>query len=147
MSALIMQDSLTPGGDLFMQRQMEILLDVHGKKLMAEMTKMTETLMRLEMEIGSLRKMVHEGGAPKGGHAVVHTAPQLNLNSPGFSQSQYPSYAQPQQYSEQPRGMPQQPAMREDGRPMVDLNKPIDRNGVAPCDVSIDKFFNFGTRR
>ena len=30
--------------------------------------------------------------------------------------------------------------------PKKDLNQPIDRNGISPNDVAIDKFFYFGTK-
>jgi hypothetical protein len=70
---------------------------------------------------------------------------------PQWQAPQQPIYAEPQQMqpmaqqSAQPQSwnlpFPQQ--MQE--RPPA--TQPIDRNGVAPADVSVEKFFYFGNRK
>ncbi len=38
-------------------------------------------------------------------------------------------------------------AAEEELRPKRDVSRPIDRNNVAPADVSVEKFFYFGDKR
>ena len=82
-------------------------------------------------------------------------APQYNQGygqapNQGYNQAQqYPPQQQQQGYPpQQPQGYnpyPQMPAGRVD-REAPPVTKPIDRNGVAPSDVSVEKFFYMGQK-
>lgn len=109
----------------FLQKQLEVMIDMHNKKTAAEIESMKTTISMLQEEVSALRRMMHDAprqAAPSQGHGS-HSAPSHHESS----------------------GQSLRPFVEE--RPRTDVTKPIDRNGVAPADVAIDKFFNFGSGR
>jgi hypothetical protein len=78
--------------------------------------------------------------APSGSQFAYQQAPSMSPQSP---QPQYAQqgYAQaPQQAQYAPQGYPQE-------APKKPLDQPIDRNGIAPSSISIEKFFYAGGKR
>ncbi len=84
-------------------------------------------------------------------------APQQNYNQ-GYGQAPQQGYPAQQQYppQQQQQGYPQQQPQQGYNNPYPNMpagrierdappvNKPIDRNNVAPSDVSVEKFFYMG---
>jgi hypothetical protein len=82
---------------------------------------------KLLTEIGKLRE---ELSGLKEEVAGLKKATRFGAGAPEPPQQQWPQQAPPQQAAPERR-----------------LDKPIDRNGVAPADVSIEKIFYFGNKR
>jgi hypothetical protein len=84
-------------------------------------------------------------GGPQG-YAQGYGQPQsFAQQAPqGYAQQQA-SQGQPQQAPQGTWNQPFPPQMR--GGDKVPETKPIDRNGVAPSDVSVEKFFYMGNKK
>jgi hypothetical protein len=149
--------------DELLAQKIEVLLDMQAKKINAELQKLREELSQVKEE---LRKEIHAvkqdasytdvGGARVQMYADV-PPPQPQEPVPRYAQQpqqgypQYPQQGYPQQYPPQgypPQGYPQQyPQQPPAGRERPPEARPIDRNGVAPSDVSVEKFFYSGSKK
>jgi len=96
--------------DQLMMKQVEVLLDIHTKKLQSQIAELKEELSRVRDDI---RKSVKE---------VRREDPPASPSVPTAQSSEF-----------QPRAT-------------APSSQPIDRNGVAPEDVSIEKIFYSGSR-
>jgi hypothetical protein len=116
--------------DDLLTQKIELILEMNGKKLLTELGKLREELSGLKEEVAGLKKATRFGSGA--------TEPQ----------QPYPQQAPPQQWPQAPpqQQWPQQ-APPQQTAPERRLDKPIDRNGVAPADVSIEKMFYFGNKR
>lgn len=116
--------------DTLESQRIEVLLDMHRKQLQSEFAKLHSEVKELKEELSRIGREVR--GARQEGHGQQFAAPQA------------PPQAQPQwQQAQQPQGW-QQPTgqVQREQRP---ASQPIDRNGVSPADVSIEKFFYTGS--
>lgn len=104
--------------DELANKQIEVLLDIHAKKLMAEIHQLREELSRTKEEI---LKGLKEVSARQDTPAPV-AAP----------------VAQPATET------PVQPVPQDATAEAPASTAPIDRNGVAPAEVSIEKIFYMG---
>jgi len=141
-------------------QRIEVLLDMQAKKINAELTKLREELSQAKEE---LRKEIHsvrqDSSFQQAGPTRVlmyADAPpqQAPPPVPRYAQEGYPQPAYPPQQWQQappqpapPQGwnQPYPPQMRGGDKPAE--TKPIDRNGVAPSDVSVEKFFYMGNKK
>ena len=146
-------------------QRIEVLLDMQAKKITAELQKLREELSQAKEE---LRKEIHAGrqdasfqqAGPARVQMYADVPPQQAPQPiPRYAQQEAPRYAQEQEYA-QPRGYPPQPqggygqpvyadAMPANRAPpeRQPEARPIDRNGVAPADVSVEKFFYMGSKK
>jgi hypothetical protein len=143
-------------------QRIEVLLDMQAKKISAEITKLRDELSQAKEE---LRKEIHavrqdasyaQAGAQRVqmyADAPPHQEPQP---VPRYAQEQAPpqwggpQHAQGQQWGQQAPPQPAwmaaaPPQMRGGDKPVE--TRPIDRNGVAPSDISVEKFFYFGNKK
>ncbi len=155
--------------DPFAAKQFELLLEASTRKILGELAKLHEEIGALNEEVSALKRQQRTsapstpvyGAHPSGQNSSF--GPQAYGPPQGYaSQAPYPQ--QPQSYPQQPaqnpafnqqpyaQGYPQQqaypeplPQAREPERPPV--NRPIDRNGVAPSTVSIEKMFYCGNKK
>jgi hypothetical protein len=139
-------------------QRIEVLLDMQAKKINAELQKLREELSQAKEE---LRKEIHavkQDAFQQAGPARV----QMYADVPPHQEAPpVPRYAQEQQWQQpqhaqqwtqqappqqaQSWNQPYPPQMR--GGDKVPESKPIDRNGVAPADVSVEKFFYMGNKK
>ena len=105
-----MQDELA-------MKQVEVLLEMHTKRLHTELKLLHEELSRVQEELRKEIREVRKQDPPVSpqGQFGYTPAPQANKWAPP----------------------PEKPP----------VTVPIDRNNVAPSEVSIDKFFNFSGGR
>jgi hypothetical protein len=149
-------------------QRIEVLLDMQAKKINAELIKLREELSQvkeeLRKEIHAVRQdPTHSQAGPTTVQMYADVPPQQQAQPvPRYAQEQYAQQGYPQQQwqqappsAQQWQAPPQQqaqpaqgswnqpypPQMRGGDKPVE--NKPIDRNGVAPSDISVEKFFNF----
>lgn len=114
-------------------RRIELLLDMQMKKMLAEIGGMREELQQLRSEVSQLKR---SGGysappqAPPQQYAAAAMAAAPSTQAVAYEQHAQPQAAQP-------------PEQRQERRPN---DKPIDRNGIAPSQVSIEKIFYCGQR-
>lgn len=142
-------------------QRIEVLLDMQAKKITAELQKLHEELSQAKEE---LRKEIH---AVKQDTTFQQAGPQrvqMYADVPPHQEAQpVPRYAQDPQWQQQGQYPPQQwqqapppqqqgswnqpypPQMRGGDKPAE--TRPIDRNGVAPADVSVEKFFYMGNKK
>ncbi len=134
--------------DLLIQK-LELVLEMNGKKTLAEFAKLREELAQLRDEIGSLKKQRAQEPRPEPQQYVQQAS------QPHYPQ-QYPSpYGQQEQSFS--RGAPEPPQgwqprgggqpTQQYAEPSAPATRPIDRNGVAPSEVSIEKFFYYGNKK
>ena len=141
-------------------QRIEVLLDMQAKKITAELQKLREELSQAKEE---LRKEIHnvkqDSSFQQAGPARVQmyadvpphqeTAPVPRYAQEQWQGQQPPQWQQaPQQWQAQPAqgwNQPYPPQMRGGDKPAE--TRPIDRNGVAPADVSVEKFFNFSGKK
>lgn len=104
-------------------KQVEVLLDIHSKRIIKEIIALKEELSRTKEELRRELKEVRR---------------QQDLPVSPQAQSQFSAPAAPAVSAEQ-KFQPQhhQPAA---------ASAPIDRNGVAPSDVAIEKIFYVGNK-
>lgn len=149
--------------DELLAQKIEVLLDMQAKKIQAEIAKLRDELSQVKEE---LRKEIHavkqDPSYSQAGNAHVQmysdvppqqeAPPVPRYAQQGYAQQAPPQYAQaPQGYPQQgypPQQPPQQswnqaypPQQR--GGDKTPSAAPIDRNGVPPSEVSVEKFFNF----
>jgi hypothetical protein len=139
-------------------QRIEVLLDMQAKKINAELQKLREELSQAKEE---LRKEIHaarQDTFQQAGPARV----QMYADVPPHQEAPpVPRYAQdpqwqqaPQQWAQAPQQQPQAaqswnqpypPQMRGGDKPVE--TRPIDRNGVAPSEISVEKFFYMGNKK
>ena len=129
--------------DLITQK-IELILEMNGKKLLTEIGKLKDEISGLKEEVAGLKKAQRFGaGAPEPpSQAAYREAPPQQQWQQAPPQQQWQQAPPPQQWQQAPppQSYPQQePQRRQD--------HPIDRNGVAPADVSIEKMFYFGNKK
>jgi hypothetical protein len=142
-------------------QRIEVLLDMQAKKLTAELHKLHEELSQakeeLRKEIHSVRQDTFQQAGPSRVQMYADVPPQQApqpvpryAQEQGYAQQSFPQHQAQQAYPQGGYGqpvyadaMPNQP--RE--APRAPVNHPIDRNGVAPADVSVEKFFNFSGKK
>jgi hypothetical protein len=89
-------------------------------------------------------RYAQEQQAPRYAQEQYATPPQ---QAQGYAQQAYPQQGYPQQAPPQQQGswnQPYPPQFRGGDKPPS--TQPIDRNGIAPSDVSVEKFFNFSNK-
>jgi len=102
-------------------QQLEVMLDINNKKILKELAAIkAELLQKIDAVEQAVRKIRVETHAP-----VQQTGSQFDAASPPVRE--------------------EVPAARG-FQPAVANTQPIDRNGVAPADVSIEKIFYMGNR-
>ena len=105
--------------DMFMQKRIELLIEVAGKKTQSEVQLLRKMVLQLEQELVELRKQIHT--------PVVQMAPR----------------AEPLQATSQV----QQP-LRQQGAVRGETQQMAPRFGKYTSeDVSIEKFFNFSGKK
>jgi hypothetical protein len=152
-------------------QRIEVLLDMQAKKITAELAKLREELSQVKEE---LRKEIHAGRQDTHDQQAGPARVQMYADVPPHQeaapvpryaqQQEAPRYAQEQPHHEQhaPQGYVQAPPQQQGGygqpvyadamptgqraREKAPETRPIDRNGVAPADVSVEKFFNFSNK-
>lgn len=154
--------------DELLTQKIEVLLDMQAKKIQAEFSKLRDELSQVKEE---LRKEIHAVKQDSSFSQAGGTRVQMYADAPPAQEpqpvpryaqqgySQPPQYAQqaPQQYAQAPP--PSYPQQAQQQPPQQTWNQayppqqrggdkppsaaPIDRNGVPPSDVSVEKFFNF----
>lgn len=139
-------------------QRIEVLLDMQAKKLTAELHKLREELSQAKEE---LRKEIHAVRQDTSSQQFGPTHVQMYAEAPQQQPQQpMPRYAQEQQaprYAQDGQQYPQYPQQnfaqpvspypqgRTGDKPPE--TRPIDRNGVAPSDVSVEKFFYSGSKK
>lgn len=109
--------------DYFLQKRVELMIDVANRKVLAEVMRLREEMQRLQQEVTSLRK-----------HSVSSASIQV---------SQPSSMAAPMQAAQA-----QTDVRRGDFSPERKVSADMPRYGhYTSQDVSIEKFFNFGSGR
>ena len=83
----------------------------------------------------------HQEAAPVPRYAQEPQARYAQDGPQGYPQQQWSQQAAPAQTWNQPYP----PQMRGGDKPVE--TRPIDRNGVAPADVSVEKFFYMGNKK
>ena len=156
--------------DELLTQKIEVLLDMQAKRMKADIQLLRDELSQVKEE---LRKEIHSikqdpSHAPPGGSQMYSDAPvqqqapeqvpryaqqqqqqpQYQQQAPQYQQApqqNYPQQNYPQQQQQYPpqqqQGYPQAGRMDREAPPVA---KPIDRNGVAPSEVSVEKFFYMG---
>ena len=137
-------------------QRIEVLLDMQAKKINAELIKLREELSQVKEDLrkeihnikqdsfqqaGSVRTQMWADAPPAQEPQPVPRYAQQQ-EAPRYTQQEVPRYAQEEQRYAQP-GYGGQQRMQE--KPPE--NKPIDRNGVAPSEVSVEKFFYMGNKK
>jgi hypothetical protein len=107
--------------DEMLARKIEVLLEMQSKRMMTELLGMKEQIVTLTNEVTELKKAAARGRMNAAPSQVVQPAAQVAASS--HAQAAAPVAHAPQQAAE-----------------------PIDRNGIAPADVAIDKIFYFGQK-
>jgi hypothetical protein len=134
-------------------QRIEVLLDMQAKKITAELTKLREELSQvkeeLRKELHAARQDTHSQGPARVQMYADVPPHQEAAPVPRYAQQEQPRYAQEPHHSNQGYGQPvyadaMPQGQRTHERPPE--TKPIDRNGVAPADVSVEKFFNFSNK-
>lgn len=139
-------------------QRIEMILDMHAKKVQSEFQRLREELAQAKEDLRKEIKL--NAGAPAAQAppqqwqqpAQPQWQPpqqQWQAQQPSF-QGQFgaapaPQWAQAGQGHQYP-GHQQAPPPQRAGE-NAPSTKPIDRNGVAPSDVSIEKFFYVGGKR
>ena len=119
-------------------QRIEVLLDMQAKKINAEIKKLREELSQAKEE---LRKEIHARQDAFQQAGPVRT--QMWADAPQMQEPQpVPRYAQ----QETPR-YPQEQGYGQQQREKAPETRPIDRNGVAPSEVSVEKFFYMGNKK
>ena len=108
-----------PQDDMFTQRRMELMIDMATKKLLAEIQQLKQSMQKLETEVADLRKrgtvMSVSSASPQ---AVLQSAPQRPVSGSGMN----------------------------DFSPQKKVSADVPRYGhYTSEDVSVEKFFNFGS--
>ena len=111
-------------------QKIEVLLDMQAKKLQAEIVSLKDELSRVKEDLRKEIKAVRQDPTHQ---RVGEQHIQMYSDVPQRSQ---PAPHQPVYAS----GNGQQPEAPRAA------DKPIDRNGVAPADVSVEKIFYMGNR-
>ena len=117
-SAVVQQAA---GQDLFMQKRIELMIDMAGKKMQSEMQLLRKMVLQLEQELVELRKQIHTQAQ------VVHMqqAPQSK-----------------------PEPQPEQQQLRQQGQVRSETTQSAPRYGkYTSNDVSIEKLFNFSGKK
>lgn len=89
METTLLQDNQPASMDgFFLQKQIEILIDINNKKLAGEFKKINEAIIRLNEEVSDLRRQLNEGltvqraQSPRAEPAPIANASQDNPTSP-----------------------------------------------------------------
>lgn len=125
-------------------QRIEVLLDIQAKKLLAEIHKLHEELSQVKED---LRKEIHSVRQDNFTPGPVRT--QMWADAPQHVEQQpVPRYAQ-EHYAQQEHHPVYADAMPAGRMPQERQpeSRPIDRNGVAPADVSVEKFFYTGSKK
>ena len=142
-------------------QRIEVLLDMQAKKLLAEIHKLREDLSQakeeLRKEIHAVKQdasfqqagpqrvqmyadaPAHQEAAPVPRYAQEQAPPQWGAPQHAAQWAQAPPQAQPAWMAAAP------PQMRGGDKPVS--TQPIDRNGVAPSEISVEKFFYMGNKK
>ena len=105
--------------DTFMQKRVEIMIDMATKKLVAEILRLSGDVQRLDREMNDMRKKVSSA-------SITPVQGASNI----------------------PSGQPAQPQRSADFSPERKVSADMPRYGhYTSNDVSIEKFFNFGSGR
>ncbi|RJQ15715.1 hypothetical protein C4573_06200 [Candidatus Woesearchaeota archaeon] len=110
--------------DALIQQKVQVMIELATKKLQGDINALQTELQTVKNDLANVHSQVK-----KGMHAEI-------AREASYSQQQF----QPQQQQ-----VVKNTYYNTEDRPPLD--KPIDRNGVAPADVSIEKFFYFGGKR
>ena len=143
-----------PLQDEMLFQRIETLLDMRFRKLHDELKRAHEDIAALKDEFEKHAKDSAQRDAPA-------FQPQWQEPVPQGYPPQYPQQGDPQQapqnrYSGQfdaPQAPPQQPSAAQQRNKWASPSErpastePIDRNGVAPSEVSIEKFFYMGNKK
>lgn len=128
--------------DDLLTQKVELILEMNSKKLLTEISKLREEVAALKSDISELKKRptvsVQQPPPQYAQQPQQYPSQQQSLEqgySQGFQRQQDPEH--PQNW--QPRNEQQEAPQPK--------NQPIDRNGVAPADVDIQKMFYFGNKK
>lgn len=115
-------------GELYTQK-IEVLLDMQNKKLLAELEGIKKELQDLKDQVAAIKRA-----------SAAPAPPPTPPPQPPSAQSPPPQAAAPEQAA------PAEPAAEPAPQAEPASDKPIDRNNVAPGDVSIEKMFYYGQK-
>lgn len=104
-------------------QKIELILEMNGKKMLNEMQQLRTQVSELQSQLEQLKK--------------AGVARQMPMQQSQASESQPVERHVP--VSQQPEQPAQPPTQQR-------ATQPIDRNNIAPADVSIEKIFYSGTR-
>ncbi len=121
--------------ELYTQK-VELLLEMHSKKMLGELAGLKQQLAGLQDELSALKRAQRQAPAA----APVSYTPAISVPTAEAAQAYAAAQANPAQA---PQAAPPQNAAQAEGSPS---SRPIDRNGIAPQDVSIEKIFYFGQK-
>ena len=111
-----------PQSDLFVQKRIELMIEVAGKKTQSEVQLLRKMVLQLEQELVELRKQIH--------------TPQPMMSMP-----------RPEPLQVQQAASVQQP-LRQQGQVRGETQQLAPRYGKYTSeDVSIEKFFNFSGKK
>ncbi len=122
--------------DDLLTQKIELLLEMNSKKLLVEIGKLHQEVADVRDEVAALKKQQRSEPAPQPQQWQQQAPPRQEYEE---QRSRAPE--PPQGW--QPRNDERSEAPQEQ-RPQ---SKPIDRNGVAPADVNIEKMFYFGNKK
>ncbi len=118
-----METSTMKPDDYFLQKQLEIMMDMNNKRVAAELARMGETITRLNGEMRDIRRQLASGA--RRAEAVTISVPIVNAHTGEVVNKQESN-----------------PALRNE-----EVKQPSPRTGNCQTeDVSIEKFFYFGRR-
>ena len=135
---------------------------MNSKKVLAELAKIQMELAELKAgleELKKQRKAAPAQEAPPQYSQPMGPPPYNPYAQQGYPPQGYPQQGYPPQAQQFARSGPAEPPPgwqpRGEAPPMggeaeeqrAKLDKPIDRNGVAPADVNIEKMFYFGNKK
>ncbi len=153
--------------DDLLTQKIELILDMNGKKVLSELSKIREEISSLRAEVDGLKKAQRFGS---GAAEAPKQAPWQNQQPEPAWQNAPPQQAPPQQWQQAPpqqqqwqqapsssaqQAAPSHPyalakereAQAAAAEPPRRHDQPIDRNNVAPAQVSIEKMFYFGNKK
>ncbi len=122
--------------DDLLTQKIELLLEMNSKKLLAEIAKLHQEVADVREEVAAFKKQQRSEPAPQPPWQQQQTPPRQEYDDYQRSRAPEPPQGWQPRNDERPEPQEQRPA-----------NKPIDRNGVAPADVNIEKMFYFGNKK
>ncbi|MFH1649302.1 MAG: hypothetical protein ABIA93_02020 [Candidatus Woesearchaeota archaeon] len=125
--------------DYLLTAQIETHVKLALKPLHEKVVALQDEVTSLKSELVQTRQAIQSFRAQQSIVQAPPMQPQYGQQAQTVQQ-QYP----PQQYEQTVQSIPQ---YQQQEQPRQPSNQPIDRNGVAPSSVSIEKFFYAGNKR